>query len=126
MDDRTLLHTITLVAVLALAANLLVVREVGLARERARSQAGPPSNADVRCAICEYSVSMVYDYIEEVHTEEMIEDMLYKACDLLPPDLLDECRSLVDEHKAVMIELVEQKIPTKYLCQILEECPRQG
>lgn len=123
MNDRILLCAVGLIAVLALGANLLVVREVGLARERRRAE-GPPSNSANRCAVCEYMVSMAYDYTEEQHTEEQLEMILEKACEILPPEYRDDCNAIIDERLPELIEMIVQKVPVDKTCQLLGECPR--
>lgn len=114
MDDRTLLYAVLALSVLVLISDLYVLRsiETGQAPPRA-----PPSNvADVRCALCEYLVSMVYDYLEEQKHEQEIEALLEKACDILPPDLRDDCHGIIDSDLPDIIDLAVEKVPPGSIC----------
>jgi saposin len=68
-------------------------------------------------SICVYVVSLAEALLETKMIESAIETELYKACSILPIELLrHECDTIVADYFPELIKLLEEKYPPSVIC----------
>lgn len=120
MGKRILVYAGILVVVLV--TDPLVLRLLGLARERVRRTVTPPSGSGDKCDTCLHIVNLTYDYIDQDKSEEEMETLLGKACEVIPSDRRDDCHVVVDERFPELIDNALRDVPPESLCLILRQC----
>jgi len=80
----------------------------------------PPTNLE--CEICTYAASYLESEVANGKTEEEIENLLGKVCDLLPNMDTSLCKQTVDQLTDMIIQMM-QMVPPRNICEEIKLCP---
>ncbi|XP_037070539.1 prosaposin-like isoform X2 [Pollicipes pollicipes] len=74
------------------------------------------------CAICEYAMNTLLDYLKDKKTERDIRDALDRVCDMLPHTVSHECEELVNTFTEELIDMLVSGMTADEICVMLRLC----
>ncbi|KAM8923809.1 prosaposin [Pelodytes ibericus] len=85
----------------------------------------PTVEGSPTCEVCQLLMTEVESLLEDNRTLANIEKVLEKVCSVLPKKYADQCKDVVDTYSKAIIELLEQEVSPKDICQALGLCSSQ-
>ncbi|KAI8797151.1 proactivator polypeptide, partial [Biomphalaria glabrata] len=87
---------------------------------RKLASSSPPN--DGLCDLCKYVVTYIDTFLKENATENEIEEILDKVCQILPPSLLQNCTGLVQKYGPLIVQLLLQELDPTAVCTAIGLC----
>merc|ERR1712183_882082 len=84
-----------------------------------------PSPKDLQCELCKYIAGELDKVLDEDSTKKEIEEAMEQACDQLPSDEQDECRSFIKMYAPQIIEYLLGELTPKSVCKEIGQCSAQ-
>jgi saposin len=76
------------------------------------------------CSVCEFVLEMVKDAVGENFTKSAVVDALDHVCGLFPSALRDECKAFVNKYGSEVVQLLDDAIDPKAICETIKLCPK--
>lgn len=83
-------------------------------------------STDEKCLVCETVVNYISESLMENSTEQDILKLLEQVCKDLPGDIGTECTALVNEYGIQIIQMIQQRINPKEICEKIKFCTSMG
>ncbi|XP_043206375.1 prosaposin-like [Amphibalanus amphitrite] len=74
------------------------------------------------CAICEYAMNTLLDFLKDKKTEDEIRDGLDRVCEMLPSTVSRECQELVNTFMEEIIDMIVSGMTADEICITLRLC----
>ncbi|XP_061491211.1 prosaposin-like [Rhineura floridana] len=76
------------------------------------------------CGVCKKMVAMAEDMLENNVTEDGIVHQMVKVCNLLPHEVLPQCKDFVDSYGKAVVIMVLGATKPETVCSMLRFCPK--
>ncbi|XP_045625830.2 LOW QUALITY PROTEIN: prosaposin [Procambarus clarkii] len=80
------------------------------------------TRVDASCAMCEYALTTLEDYLKKNKTETDIRKALEELCSVLPTTVSEECRTFVDTYSEQIIQMLIDNLSPDQVCIKLGLC----
>ncbi|XP_076643246.1 prosaposin [Halictus rubicundus] len=87
---------------------------------------GPVVNGKASCALCEYIMHDIQNYLTSPATEEEVIRLLQNVCTHFPSGIGGECRNFVQTYGDAVVALLIQEIDPAHVCGMLRLCPTKS
>ncbi|XP_022664908.1 uncharacterized protein LOC111251967 isoform X3 [Varroa destructor] len=87
---------------------------------------GRPLDNSQKCSMCQIMVNIIEFGLRNNNSQHEIEIFLNKVCSALSTDEQATCRTMIDVYTSYIIQMIENLISSKEICQALTFCPRQA
>ncbi|XP_022699009.1 uncharacterized protein LOC111266096 isoform X3 [Varroa jacobsoni] len=87
---------------------------------------GRPLDNSQKCSMCQIMVNIIEFGLRNNNSRHEIEIFLNKVCSALSTDEQATCRTMIDVYTSYIIQMIENLISSKEICQALTFCPRQA
>ncbi|KAK3744542.1 hypothetical protein RRG08_056678 [Elysia crispata] len=74
------------------------------------------------CELCKYLVNYIDEYLQKNSTEEQIEKFLDNVCSILPSELNQTCRNLIEQYGPALVKLLVQGLDPTHACTSVGLC----
>ncbi|XP_069466823.1 prosaposin isoform X2 [Ambystoma mexicanum] len=85
-------------------------------------QAKSQPQESVQCVVCQMLIGKIEEMIADNKTKEHIEEILDKACSLLPTEYSAECKDMVHSYGPAILDLLLAEMKPKTICCALGLC----
>jgi len=82
-----------------------------------------PEGKDGNCAVCQFVVTNVENYLAQQSTQEEIIKQVNLLCSRLPTKFAQVCVNVADNYIPHIIYYIEQNFPAEKVCQLIGVCP---
>lgn len=76
----------------------------------------------VKCDLCEIAVKYTDDFLTRNKTEVAIEDVLERACNIVPSRYASTCDQFIVEYTPILLKYLTEKADPDTICTLIGVC----
>lgn len=86
------------------------------------SSANVSSTTSVKCDLCEIVVKYTDDFLTRNKTEVAIEEVLERACNIVPSRYVSTCDQFIVNYTPVLLKYLTEKAGSDTICNLIGVC----
>ncbi|KYO42446.1 prosaposin [Alligator mississippiensis] len=104
--------------------NLRTASQCGALKHCQQTVWSKPTVKSIPCDLCKEVVTVVGKVLKDNGTEDEIRSYMDKTCEFLPdPDLVSECKEVVDDYLPVVMDMIKEELDKpEVVCSALSLC----